>query len=312
MYNVNYSEYEETLCAIELRSLFKINSENSGEVEEKIFFSDVKVEPSVSPFIKNRLEVIYKTPSFDDLLLHVEEDESVVHDFIVKYVKMISGDPYGAKRNSYCKEVGLRFKKFANYEAPKVIYGITFYENMWYFGILIRNNSKWLEHNNRPHTFSNSLKINMAKVLVNVAGEGDFSRTIIDACCGAGTVLLEGCFAGYTMTGSDINRKMYKSAAGNLEHFGYKAQVRHQAIQDITEHYDSSIVDLPYGLFSKTTVEDQQSIIKNAKRIADRVVIVSSEDITHLLEIEDLKIVDFCKYIKTKNRQFTRYIWVCE
>jgi len=306
IYNVNYSEYEETLCAIENRALF------NTQLKEKIFFSDVKVNPSVSAFIKNRFKIIYKTSTFEDLLSYIEQDENLETDFIVKYMKMVSGDPYAASRNSLCKKIASQFKQSPNYESPKITYGVTFYQDEWYFGVLVKNNSQWREHNNRPYTYSNSLKINMAKVLINVAGRGDLSTTIIDPCCGAGTVLLEGCFAGYTITGSDISWKTAKNAAANLEHFGYKAQVNHQAIQDISEHYDCSIIDLPYGLYSQTTPEDQSMIIRNAKRISDRVVVISSEDITDLLANEHLEIVDSCKFIKSTNRKFARYIWVCE
>ncbi|KDR94163.1 Putative RNA methylase family UPF0020 [Peptoclostridium litorale DSM 5388] len=306
LYNVNYPEHEETLWAIEARTLFKTSP------KEKVFFSDVAVNPSTSPYIKNRLEIRHKTPTFEELLLRVERDENTTKNSVIKYLKLASGDPYAEGRKALYKELCGKFKEPVEGEVHQVTYGTTFHKGLWYFGELLRNNGLWRRHDKRPHTYSNSLKANMAKVLVNIAGQGDASRSIIDPCCGAGTVLLEGCFAGCKIAGSDINEKMARSATRNLEHFGYAAKVSNQAIQDITEHYDASIVDLPYGLRSQITRQEQGDIIKNAKRISDRAVIVSSEDITSLLSEQQLKIVDACKIIKSVNKKFTRFIWVCE
>ncbi len=306
IYNVNYQTNDEPLCSIELRALFNKTLTN------KVFFSDVEINPSISPFIKNRLEVLYETESYDDLLHHVENDDSRIKDFLVSYVELEENDPYLSKSKNICKEVGFRFKEYVNFESPNVIYGVSFYSDKWYFGVLVKNNNKWLDHNNRPFTYSHSLKLNMAKTLVNIASRGDRSLKLIDPCCGAGTVLLEACFGRYTIVGSDMNYKMTQSSQKNLAHFGYHTKIVHQKIEDITDAYDSVIVDLPYGLFSSITLEEQISIIRNAKRIAERVVIVSSEDITELLGLEKLEIVDQCKVIKTVNRDFARYIWVCK
>ena len=306
LYNVNYPEYEETLWAIEARTLFKASP------KEKVFLSDVAVNPSISPYIKNRLEIRHKTLAFEELLLKVEQDENTTTNSVIKYLKFASGDTHAAGRKTLYKELCGRFKEALEDEATQVTYGITFHEGLWYFGELLRNDGLWRGHNKRPHTYSNSLKINMAKVLINIAGQGDVSRSIIDPCCGAGTVLLEGCFAGHEMTGSDINWKMARSATCNLKHFGYAADVSQQAIQDITEHYDASIVDLPYGLRSKITREGQGDIIKSAKRISDRAVIVSSDDIADLILEAQLEIVDSCKVKKSVNKKFTRFVWVCE
>lgn len=306
LYNLNYSEYEEALCAIEFRALF------NEELKEKILFSSIEVDPSVSPFIKNRFEILYETSTFEDLLAFVDEYKNDARDFDIKYLKLLSGDPLAEKRNTLCKIVGERMKHPRNFKSPETLYSITYYQDKWYFGVLIKNSYEWREHNNRPHTYSNSLNIHLAKVLINLAGMGDLTKSIIDPCCGAGTVVLEGCFAGYNIAGSDISRKTSWNALRNLRHFGYNASIRHQAIEDIEEHYDSSIIDLPYGLYSQTTPEAQAMIIRNAKRISDRIVIVSSEDIRDMIVKEDLKVVDSCKLIKTVNREFARYVWVCE
>lgn len=305
LYNINYQDYDEPLCAIEKRALF-------GEtLNSKVFFSDVKIPPSVSPYIKHRMEIKCAAFSFEELLLDLNKlvlESSVT---TIKYIKLMSGDSYAMNRKSLCNRVRDNLITSSEESACDRIYGLACYENHWFFGVLDKNDGHWRAHNKRPHTYSNSLKINMAKVLINIAGGGDISKNIIDPCCGAGTVLLEGCFAGYKMTGSDSNEKMVNSASENLDYFAYEATMKHQRIEDIKEHYDAAIIDLPYGLYSQTTPELQQSIIRHAKGISDKVIVISSEDISDMLRDEKLTVVDDCKFLKSINRKFTRYIWSC-
>lgn len=306
LYNTNYSEDEKTLSSIEQRSLF------GQEFESKVFFSNTKICPSHSPFIKNRLELLLSDTNYSNLLHKIELLDQIKDNYNVKYIKLTNGDSFAAKRNSLCKEIIQLLPGTPNYCKPDFLYGLTYFQGKWHFGVLSQNSNEWKKHNKRPYTYSNSLKINMAKVLVNLAGQGDLTRTIIDPCCGAGTVLLEGCFAGYKINGSDISWKTSRNAKVNLEHFNYNSQVNKMSIQLIEKHYDSSIIDLPYGLYSKITPDEEKSIIQNAIRISDRTIIVSAKDILNILSSVSTKIVDTCVYIKSVNREFTRFIYVCD
>ena len=48
------------------------------------------------------------------------------------------------------------------------------------------------KHDDKPNTFSNSLDIRLARTLVNLAAGDNDQVTIVDPCCGMGTVVLEG------------------------------------------------------------------------------------------------------------------------
>jgi tRNA G10 N-methylase Trm11 len=306
IYNVKYRVYEEDLCALEVKALFNYR------LEGKTFFSDKEIDPAISPFLRNRLKIIHKNSSLSCIIELVKKNKIVSNDFIVKYVELLNDDPFVKKRREICKDLGLEIAGIPSFNDPKTTFGITFYKGSWYFGILVVNNLKWKEHIRKPYSYSSSLGINIAKVLVNIAANGDFSKKIIDPCCGVGTVLLEGFFSGYDIRGWEIKRKVAENARGNLIHFNYLPKVTTGDIQDIEESFDVSIIDLPYGNFSDTTVDEQQKIIRNAKRISKKVVLVSSDDITCEIIKEKLKIIDYCKVNKRENRSFARYIWVCE
>ncbi len=306
IYNLNYPIYEKESCEIEVRSLFKF------DLKEKVFFENRKVHPSVSPFLKNRLEIIYKASTFLEIIESTTKDKIAASDFMVKYVELEKNDPHFKKRREYCKEIGLIIEGFPCYTAPKNTFGITFYKGNWYFGKLAERSTYWKAHNKKPNTYSSSLDLNTAKVLINIAGNGDTSKRLIDPCCGVGTVLLEGVWAGYDITGWEINSKIAENARENLRHFNYEVKVITGDIQDIDDSFDASIVDLPYGNFCLKNDENQLKIIRNAKRISNKIVLVSSEDIRDELVNENLKIIDHCKIGKNTKSAFLRYIWVCE
>lgn len=313
LYNFNYHEYEMSLCAIELRTLF------GEDMSEKVFISKVMEDPSVSSYLKNRLEISVQADSFEELLMGIETDEDLVFGRRIEYLQLMSDDPYvGQKKDYYRKIAECLYKRTDEvvsqeyYTKVSDLYGITFYKGKWYFGSLLKNNNKWLAHNSRPYSYSISLKINMAKVLVNIAGQGDRSRKLLDPLCGAGTVLLEAAFAGYDIVGSDINQRIVWHCLDNLAHFGYDVEVDSKAIESIHETYDGVILDLPYDLFTASSKEEQQDIIHHGKRLAKRVVIISSKDISEMLAQESIKVIDSCIVRKNLKRDFARYIWVCE
>lgn len=306
LYSLNYQEFEKELCGLEVKSLF------NHVMGDKVFITKIKIDPSVSPFLRNRLEVLFSHSSFAALAVLVDQAALEATDFMVKYVKLYDQDPSFQLRRSYCKQLGVMIQGEPLYSSPKVVFGITLYKGMWYFGLLKQNDITWKEHKDKPYSYSSSIGLTLAKVLVNVAGNGDLSKRIVDPCCGVGTVLLEGVFAGYDMKGWEINRKIAADARGNLAYFNYNAQVITGDIKNIDQFFDASIVDLPYGNFSMTTQEELGSILKNAKRISKKIVLVSAKVIVEEINNENLVILDRCEVGKKEHSDFMRYVWVCE
>lgn len=306
IYNLNYNKPDHNLCAFEFKALF------DDEFKDKVFFTNKEVDLSISPFLKNRIEIIYKEKTFNEILDLIIADDFSANDFFVKYVAMYNRDPNINQGKKLSKEIGLRIYGFPSFESPKIMLAITYYEGYWYFGFLKQNNYEWRAHKQKPYSFSSSLGVNMAKVLINVASRGDNSKRLIDTCCGVGTVILEGVFAGYNICGWEINSKVAELARLNLAHYQYNAKIVTGDMKDIKEHFDAVIADLPYNNFSHFDEEKQFDIIKHAKQIANRMIIVTSTDIREKLYAEQLKIIDYCRAEKTIKGNFTRYIWICE
>ena len=306
MYHINYQDYEEDLCALEMRALF------NRPINDKVFFAEQPITTSISPFIKTRLEVLCEGDSFDAIVQWIKTNEFTAEAFKVQYVPVIKRDPVDKDRKAISRKVGLAITGASEFIQPDTVFGVTSYNGHWYFGVFEMNDILWKQHIEKPYSYSSSLGINTAKAILNTAAKGDLTCKVIDPCCGVGTVLLEGHISGYDITGCEIKEKVAIKARENLKHYGYVGEVINSDIKDIIYTYDAAVVDLPYGNFSHSDEANMTQIIRHAKRISKRQVFISSIDLTDSIIEENLTIVDRGVVYKNKSRRFFRYIWVCE
>lgn len=303
LYFINYPIYEEALCKIEMRCLF------DKAPSEKYLFSNLDINISRSPFIKERISIIYEEDSLKQILNNIIEDNLAYDDFKVCYVKVENGDIDYKERLKSLSQIGFVIKGEPEMHNPKVILGITKINGKWIFGKYERNDYEWHIHDKKPYSYSNSLGLRVARALVNIAVKNNLNCKLIDPCCGVGTVIIEALSMGINAVGYEINKSIAVNACKNLEFFGYKNVITNGDMNNIDEKYDAAIIDLPYGLFTPTTIEEQTAIIKSARRISRKLVIVTFEDMDKCIIDAGFNIVDKSYVCKGK---FKRYINICE
>lgn len=306
LYSFSYHDPENELCKIESKSIFNESEKN------KILFSDQTIEPSNSAYIKSRLDIISFSEDYAALIKDIKKENITIDGFKVEYM-VFDGDstPY-KDRLSKLKDIGFSIDGDPDYYTPTTIYALSKHEGMWYFGILIKDSFEWHNHKQKPHSYSNSISISVAKAIVNIATDGNTEKKLIDACCGVGTILIEACFMGVNIEGCEINEKVSRNAHKNLAHFNYAVNIYNSDINLIRKKYDAAIIDLPYNIFSTITDIDIANIIDSTARITDRFVIASTTDITPFISKAGFRIVDYCIVGKMGKRTFERKIWVCE
>ena len=304
IYTFNYENREGDLCQLEARYIF------DTEVKNKLLFTDIKIDPSISAFIRKRLEIISFSDDYEELLRKIKKENITVEGFKVEYLVFEGDTTEYANRLQKLRDIGYSIEGMHEYYTPTTTYGLCLCDGIWYFGELVKNNFDWDKQ--KPHSFSNSIGINSAKALVNMASKANPKTTLLDACCGMGTIMLEACFAGFTIEGCDINEKAASNTQANLAHFNYTANVYHSDIKDLNHRYDTAIIDLPYNLFTSATDSDIEHIIEATAEITDRLVIVSTSNITNLISHIGFSIVDYCSVSKRGKTTFARKIWVCE
>ena len=306
LYSFNYDRHNIELCKLESRQLF------DEEEENKLLFSNIKVNPSISPFIKSRFEIILSSENYSELLKKIKKENIQVEEFKVEYLILDGDSTSYRERLEKLRDIGFSIEGDPNYTSPKIIYSVCKYQGVWFFGILNKKNIDWLKHKKKPYSFSNSLNMDIAKSLVSIASKGNKTSKLLDACCGYGTVMLEACYAGFSIEGCDINWKATKHTRLNLEHFNYSSNVYRSDIKDLTKKYDAVIIDLPYNLYAYSDDLIVSNIIESTTKLTTRIVVVSISDIANLIRKAGFIISDSCKVGKTGKSNFSRKIWVCE
>lgn len=306
LYSYKYEPHHTELCKLESRQLF------GQEERGRVIISNIEIDPSISPFIKHRLKIMTSSENYADLLQKIKAEKIYIDGFNAEYLSL-EGDTIGfATRREKQKDIGYSIVGEPDFKHPIVVYSICNYEDMWYFGVLEKHDIDWHKHKQKPCSFSNSIEMYIGKALVSIASKGMKSNTLLDACCGAGTVLLEGCVTGFNIEGCEINPKTYEHTVQNLERYGYQAHVYCSDVKELNKTYDAAIIDLPYNLYSCSSDEIMSNIITATTKLTNRIVMVSISDIKEVIKESGLKIIDFCTVDKRGKASFIRNIWVCE
>lgn len=308
-YIYTYACYEDErpLCALEMRSLFGEESQTS------ILQSHVKIDPSRSPFIKERLDVIYEGHSLQNLIEQVAALQLAGETFKVYYVKnggqannVEKGMEY---RRAIEKEIGLHINGVADLHHPNRLFGVMNINGRWVFGDYLKSESVWFRHQQKPHSYSTALNTRVARAIANIAIPVPSGIKAIDPCCGIGTVLVEALSMGIDIVGSDRNPLILGGVRENIAHFGLSGEVNLADIRNITNQYDVAIIDLPYNLCSVISPEEQLEILQSARRIAEKVVVVTVEFIDDILINAGFYMIDRAV---VKKGSFTREVIVCK
>ena len=303
LYFINYQDNERELCKMEMRCLF------NREINEKYFFSDIDISASRSPFIKSKIKIIYSDESLDRMVSKIKEDNLSYDDFKVSYVKSEQGDVQYEDRLEATRKIGFVVNGYPDMHKPRNPLAVTKINGLWIFGEYEKNDFKWQKHNDKPYSYSNALGLRMARALVNIAMKDNEEGTLIDPCCGVGTVVIEALDLGIKVKGCEISKQMAYNARENVEFLGYlRDTIVCYDMHKIKDKYDSAIIDIPYGLFSPVTLEEQKAIIHTARNICEKMVIVTFEDMEKFIVEAGFSVIDKCVVPKGN---FKRHILVC-
>ncbi|WP_420489292.1 TRM11 family SAM-dependent methyltransferase [Neobacillus niacini] len=303
-YIYTYAGYEDerSLRDLEMRSLF------GAESQTNILESPLKIDPSRSPFIKERIAVIFEGVSLQELLKQVSTLK-VGETFKVMYVKNGSAEETFENRRSIEREVGLEINGVADIRNPQRIFAVMNVNGRWVFGDYVKSESVWFRHQQKPHSYSTALSTRVARAVVNIAIPDPTGIKAIDPCCGIGTVLVEALSMGIDIVGSDNNPLILAGTRENIAHFGLSCEVKFIDMRDITNQYDVAIIDLPYNLCSVISPDEQLEILQSARGIAKKVVVVTVEPIDEILIKAGFDIVDRAI---AKKGVFSREVIVCK
>lgn len=306
IYTYTYHEDEQALCQLEMRSFFGVDSHTN------VLKTAKAIDPSRSPFMKDRMEVLFEGESLQAILEQVEIINFQGATFKVTCINSIDIDTTKklglTDRRKIERDVGMCMEGEADFHQPDYDFAILKLNEMWYFGYYQKSESVWHQHIKKPRSYSTALSTRVARAVANIAVPDPDGVKAIDPCCGIGTVLVEALSMGMDMVGRDINPLVTTGSRENLAHFGLKGEVTLGPISEVTENYDVAIIDMPYNIFTHITPEEQLAIIRSARSFAKKAVIITIETIDHMIDEAGFKMIDRCE---TKKGSFSRQILVC-
>ena len=301
LYLISHRREFAELCAMEMRYIFGKTSSDSFHLTNQL------IDISRSSFIKGKVTILYSNNNIDTIEEKMIEDDLSFDNYKIHYIKF-DDVPYQIRLQSM-RTLGFTINGDFSISDPDVEFVLTKINGIWIFGKLQSNPNQWKKRRKKPHNYSHALDVKIAKAVVNIAINNDFTLKVIDPCCGIGTVLIEGRTAGIDIKGYEINPLVKQHCNINLDYFGFNPDVKKIDMLSTTEHYDVAILDLPYGHSSQITREEQIALIRKTKEISTKSVIITMDDMSDVIQDIGLKIIDTCK-IK-KSNTFSRYITVC-
>ncbi|QJC50487.1 RNA methyltransferase [Paenibacillus albicereus] len=302
-------ESEAELCALELSCLFP------GFLmtpDSRAFRHARRLDPSRSPFLKQRLDIRAEAASEPELL---EAAGAVLSPgerlFRARYVKTGALDQHPDRRRLELERaLGLAVTGEPELKRPDVVYGLTRHEGRWLAGELAEAEPLWLRHQDKPRQYSTALPTRAARAAVNIAAPGEpAGSSLVDPCCGIGTVLLEALSLGFSCRGNDLNPLAAVGARENLRHFGHAEElVSIGDMRGLSGAFDAGVLDMPYNLCSVSPPEEQLGMLIALRRLTGRAVVVTTEPIEAILQEAGFRIEATARLTKGN---FVRLFHLC-
>ncbi|MBN2006545.1 MAG: methyltransferase domain-containing protein [Anaerolineae bacterium] len=174
----------------------------------------------------------------------------------------------------------------------------------WLGEILAESAQGYACHRRKPYHVSSSLDARLARALVNLVASQ--AHSLIDPCCGTGSILLEAHSLGLETYGADANPKMMSMARRNLEHFGHRPQVDCADAREWLRTADALVTDLPYGHRLESVDAIIPDILRHTCQLAPTAVYVAGDDISHFLASAGYRKIEILRVIK--HNSFIRYV----
>jgi len=311
IYRYTCHDQELSLCSLEIRQMFEVDP--SWYQSTAIVDSEIEVSAQRSPYVKYRLQVLLSSVSFEALL---REAEAMMLSEVYKVVALeviqdgrASKLPYEQRRRKE-RELGVAIGGAVSLEQPNVLLGVMQLEGEWLLGIYEPHAGMWQQYDRKPRHYSTALSTRVARAIINIIlPQLDRSITLLDPCCGIGTVLMQACDQGVSVKGYDINPLAVVGARENIAAFEMNCSIGIADMRELQGHYAAAVLDLPYNHCSVLPEAERREMLQALSRVADKAVIISVEPIKHELEAIGATIIDAGHVQKT---HFKRDVWLVQ
>jgi predicted RNA methylase len=263
---------------------------------------DVSKIPQAA-YIHSGLRLIAEAETLDELVRSVAQQEFAADGFRIEHLRLSRVRAFSWRHAVLALAAAIPYRP--NLDEPQHRFLlITRAQRVQFAEYLIETEHSYQKHDAKPHHLSISLPARLSRALVNLLPGS--ARSILDPCCGTGSILLEAQSLGLAVQGGDVNPHMAGMARKNLAHFGYSGTVLLEDARQCTATADAVITDLPYGRYNAMDEDSVRAIVANCARLAPMGIYVAGTDITDWLVEAGYVAVDV--YRVQKWERFTRFV----
>ena len=256
-----------------------------------------------SAYLRTGLRLLAQGPTLEDLLAAVAKADFEAEDFRIDFLSLSGQNRLRPHRSIVALADVIPF--YPNLSDPQHRFLLVErQQSLWFGQVLSECQYSFQQHAAKPYSTSTSLSSQLARALVNLVIPQ--ARSLLDPCCGTGSILLEAHLLGLQTYGADQNRRTAWMARQNLAHFAYDGVVDHVAIQDCQRKVDALVTDLPYGRLLKADESATRSILDHGRKLAPLVVYVAGYNITDWLTAAGYEEIEV--FPVSKHDRVVRYV----
>jgi tRNA G10 N-methylase Trm11 len=254
-------------------------------------------------YIRTGLRILAHAATLDDLLIDVAQANFIANEFRIDFLSLSINNRIRTRQSIRALADAIPF--YPNLKNPQHRFLLVERDNgLWFGEILTECKHTYRIHADKPYNISSSLPSRISRALVNLVVPQ--ANSLLDPCCGTGSILLEAQSLGLKAYGGDLNKRMVGMARENLAHFGYAARIEHADARNCQQRADALVTNLPYGRFLQANKAVIRAILARGRKLAPVAVYVTEYDIQDWLTFAGYHDVNI--YPVPKHDGFVRYV----
>jgi tRNA G10 N-methylase Trm11 len=254
-------------------------------------------------YVRTGMRIIAHGPTLDDLLEAVTQADFAADDFRIEFCSLARENRIPSKQTILALADAILF--YPNLDHPRHRFLLIEREDgLWFGEILSECSHTYRTHATKPYNISSSLPSRMSRALVNLVIPQ--AHSLLDPCCGTGSILLEAQALGIKAYGVDQNKRMVGMARENLAYFGYDAEVEYADARTCQQTADALVTNLPYGRFLDANETLIRTILERGRKLAPVAVYVTEHDIREWLAAAGYR--DIIGHTVSKHDGFVRFV----
>jgi len=268
-YHYSYEDGEQAIATTLFHLLFP------QQIYESYFFSDITYDPNYCVHLHYRIDLLCRADSLEELIINAQQ--LPLTSFHLQYLTTTDDFTY-PQRLTITKHIAELLPGTGQLtNAVDTLYW-GYHDQCWFIGHKHENHYAYRIRKQRPFQYSNALPTRLCHSIMVLIDQSFIRPSIIDPCCGVGTLLIEGLIAQQRIKGYEINPLIAQHGNANLQHFGLPPVIEIKDMTSSDEHFDLVIMDIPYGHYNPFEYQSQQNLLSHCPQLAPFLLLISLED----------------------------------